>query len=63
MIGPNRRERMTGQPASLGHRCLLGRTTRHSVAAINKYTTSPDFTARYKKWRKSLGPETLAAWR
>jgi hypothetical protein len=22
--------------------------------SINKYTTSPDFTARYKKWRKSL---------
>jgi hypothetical protein len=28
-----------------------------SADALNKYTTSPEFTARYKKWLEYIGPE------
>jgi hypothetical protein len=28
-----------------------------SVDAINKHTTSPEFTAKYKKWLERIGPE------
>jgi hypothetical protein len=34
-----------------------------SPAAINKHTTTPEFTAKYKAWLESLGPKMLAAWR
>jgi hypothetical protein len=30
-----------------------------SAAAMNRHTTSPEFTARYKKWLEYLGPDLL----
>jgi hypothetical protein len=28
-----------------------------SVVAINKHTTSPEFTAKYKAWLEYIGPQ------
>jgi hypothetical protein len=30
-----------------------------SAAAMNRHTTSPEFTARYKKWLEYLDPDLL----